>query len=142
MALIVIVFYLGFMRKTALTFKDAYGLFWNDRYKPLVESVVNLGVSIVLGKLIGINGIFLGTIISTVTTCLWIEPYVLFKHAFHKKLHVYFGHFLKYLFVSFVTIITLPCDDDVGARWFHTAVLSKSNIMPEYTDYHLPSCLS
>lgn len=106
-ALIVIVFYLGFIRKTVLLFKDAYGLFWYDRFKPYIESAVNLVVSIILGLKIGISGIFIGTIVSTLSVAYWWEAYVLYKYAFKLSLGKYFGLALLYTTVSFVPCI--PC---------------------------------
>ena len=39
---------------------------WNDRLKPIFETVVNILASVVLLKLIGVAGVFVGTIISTI----------------------------------------------------------------------------
>lgn len=93
-------FYLSGIRRTTSVFKDAMGLFYHDRFKPLAESVVNLVASIVLAKYYGIVGIFLGTLISTLTTCFWIEPYVLYKHGFKTGVKEYFILFAKYTFVG------------------------------------------
>lgn len=105
--LIVISFYFTGRRKSVLTFRDALGLFWYDRHKPIFESVINLLVSIILAKLIGIQGIILGTIISTIATCFWIEPYVLFKNGFKASVRPYFTKYVIWtLFMIFVGIIT------------------------------------
>lgn len=92
--LVIAVFYLKWMRQVNLIFKDAMGLFWQDRYKPIVEALINLVVSIALVFRYEIVGIFAGTVISTLTTCFWVEPYVLMKYGmmddWQKKLKVYF----------------------------------------------------
>ena len=93
---IVVKYYLSGMRKTVLTYRDAYGLYWQDRYKPLLEIAVNLIASLVLVMRMGISGVFLGTIISTLTTCFWVEPYVLFRYVFHKKPKQYFKLVVEY----------------------------------------------
>lgn len=100
--LIVINFYLSGMRKSVQTFKEALGLFWYDRYKPLFESGINLIVSIVLALRFGINGILIGTIISTLTTCFWVEPYILYKYGFKASVTPYF---LKYILYSCVMVV-------------------------------------
>lgn len=82
-------FLIGF-RDSTIIFRDAMGLFWYDRYKPLLEILVNFAVSIVLVQLIGISGVFLGTIISGIFVCCTIEPYVLFKHGFNMSLSKYY----------------------------------------------------
>ena len=56
--IIVLNFYLSGIRKTALTFRDALGLYWYDRYKPIIESIINLVISIILTKKFGVIGIF------------------------------------------------------------------------------------
>lgn len=99
--LIVISFYLTSMRKSVLTFRDALGLFWYDRYKPILEAALNLTASIILAKVMGLNGIVLGTIISTLFTCFWVEPYILYKYAFKSSVKSYFK---KYLFNTFIAI--------------------------------------
>ncbi|GIN92572.1 oligosaccharide transporter [Siminovitchia terrae] len=94
--LIVIHFFLGGMRQAPLTFRDALGLYWYDRYKPIAESIINLVVSIILLKMMGISGIFLGTIFSLITTCFWVEPYVLYKYGFNLSSKSYFITYIKY----------------------------------------------
>ena len=100
--LIVLNFYVTGMRKSVLTFRDALGLFWHDRYKPLFESLVNLLVSLLLVKSLGIRGILLGTTVSTITVCFWIEPLILYKNGFKNSVTDYFITYFKYLVVLVV----------------------------------------
>lgn len=104
---LVIAFYLKGMRRTVITFKDATGNFYHDRYKPIFEAVINLIVSIILAQKFGIAGIFIGTIISTITTSLWIEPVVLYKYVFEEKSYKYFAKLAEYTIIGvLVAIIT------------------------------------
>ena len=91
--LICISYYTNRMRACPNLFKESCGLFWNDRWRPIVESVVNLVASLLLVKPLGLNGIILGTIISTVVAPLWVEPLVLYKHYFKKPLVKYFTRY-------------------------------------------------
>lgn len=93
-------FYLTYMRKAVLMFRDACGLYWNDRYKPLAESIINLVVSIYLTIHYGVIGVVLGGVISTLLTCFWVEPYVLFKNDIDIKLKAYFVDYLKFTVVT------------------------------------------
>jgi hypothetical protein len=43
----------------------------------------------------GILAFILGTFISSITTCVWVEPYILYKYQFKKKLQNYFDTFIK-----------------------------------------------
>ena len=96
---IVAEFYITRMRQTNLLFREAMGLFWNDRYKAVVESIINLVASILLVQRYGVTGIIGGTIISTMCTCTWMEPYVFFKYgvrdAWREKFRDYFAEYLK-----------------------------------------------
>lgn len=83
-------FYLSGMRKTVIIFKDAAGIFWNDRYKALAESIVNLIFSIPFAIKWGIVGVLVGTTISTLTVAFWIEAYVLYKYHFKRSVKEYF----------------------------------------------------
>ncbi|MGN0638830.1 MAG: lipopolysaccharide biosynthesis protein [Huintestinicola sp.] len=98
--LISAVFFLTGMRKSVLTYREAAGAFYYDRYKPIVESLVNIIASIVLARVMGVSGIFLGTVISTLTVCIWVEPYVLFKHVFRSSPKKYFCRLLLYTAVT------------------------------------------
>lgn len=91
-------FYVDGMRRTVLTFKDAFGLPWQDRYKPLVGSIVNLVASIILGITLGLPGIFYGTLISNIFVNVWWEALVVFRHGFNMGL----GPFLKQYLIYFL----------------------------------------
>lgn len=102
---IVLIFYIWYIRRPADAFGEAYGLFWNNRFKPVVESAVNLFFSIVLGRHIGINGIFLGTIISSLLVGFWVEPYVLYKHVFKLPLRKYFVQCAAYVAIAVLSLV-------------------------------------
>lgn len=105
--LIVLSFYMTGMRQSVLTFREAMGLYWYDRHKPLFESAINLAVSILLAKPFGIVGIFIGTVVSTLSTCTWIEPYVLFRHGFGAPVGKYFVRYaLNTLLTAFAGAAT------------------------------------
>lgn len=95
-------FYFTGMRQATLVFRDSLGLFWYDRYKSLFEAIINLLVSLVLGYFWGPIGIFIGTLISTLTTSFWVEPYILYKHIFKETPIEYFLKYLKYFIITFI----------------------------------------
>lgn len=78
-------FFLNGTRRAMIIYKESMGLFWYDRYKAVAEAVLNLVISIVLVQSLGVEGVFLGTLCSTVLTSMWVEPYVLYKHRFHRS---------------------------------------------------------
>lgn len=95
--LIVINFYLSGMRKCTVTFKNAYGLFRQNWFVPLLESVINLVISLILVQDFGVAGVLLGTTISSVFAPVWVEPYVLYHFGFREKVFLYWKIYLKYL---------------------------------------------
>ncbi len=110
-------FYVYNMRKAVLTFREAAGLFYYDRWKAVVEAIINIVTSIILAIKLGVFGVFLGTIISSITVCVWVEPYVLYKYGFHRKLSEYFKKYIPclilFLLISTTTyficsLITVP----------------------------------
>lgn len=90
-------FYLRGMRQIILRFRDAKGLFWNDRYKPVAAALVNLVVSLALVRYYGIGGVLMGTVASEICVNYWIEPYILMRHGFSgqwkRRLALYYTEF-------------------------------------------------
>lgn len=117
---IVIDFYVLGMRQMTICFRNAMGLFWNDRYKPVFEVVINLGISLLLVQNYGIAGVILGTTISSLATNFWVEPYVFFKHGikenWKKNLRDYYLKYAGYtLFTVVCAVICLWLADLTGA---------------------------
>ena len=113
---IVLNFYLTFMRQPVNSFKHCVGLFKKDKYKPLAESVINLVTSIWLVNKFGICGVFMGTAISTITVCMYIAPYILYKYFYEKNVIEYFRIFLRYVSVTLLAsmviyLLTLPVNE-------------------------------
>lgn len=99
-------FFLQLNRKITTSYIDGCGLFVKDKFRPLIEAALNLGVSIVLTKYIGVAGVFLGTIISCLATVFWREPFILFKHEFKKSTKDYWIMYIEFsaLTVAFSVI--------------------------------------
>lgn len=97
--IIVAEFYISRMRQANLLFREAMGLFWNDRYKAVAESIINLVASLVLVQRFGVAGIVGGTVVSSLCTCVWVEPYIFLKYGvqedWRQKLRTYFAEYLK-----------------------------------------------
>lgn len=115
--IVLLSFFFTGMRQTVLTFRDATGCYYHDRYKPLFESAVNLAASILLGQRFGIGGIFLGTILSTLAVCTWVEPYVLCKWVLKAPLRHYFARYFQYLAAAVLAgaLTELCCRQLTGA---------------------------
>lgn len=95
---IMINFFVTCMRQTSCMYIDTNGLFWQVKWKSVVEALINLIASVFLAKQLkwGVLGVIIGTTISTFMTNFWWEPYVVYKYAFERSLKDYFGNYLKY----------------------------------------------
>lgn len=101
--IIVFNFYFTVMRKVVISFREAGGLFYKDRYRTLFEALCNLVVSIILAVKWGVFGVFLGTTISYFSLSFWIEVYILFKDGLKSKVSSYYiDYFKKLLFTLIV----------------------------------------
>ena len=83
--IITINYFIQFMRQTTLLFRDATGTFYNDRWKPVLEGVINVGLSIAFVYWIGLVGVIVATIITNIFICHIIDPLVLYKYGFKQK---------------------------------------------------------
>lgn len=113
---ITVSFFLDGMRQTVMLFRNSMGLFQQDQWKPIVESIANLLISIILGLKFGITGIILGTILSLVFVSIFVETKVLYKYGFEVKVFEYFKTYLKYLLITGTSlIITLTISNSLNS---------------------------
>ena len=100
---LVLIFYTTGMLIPVSTFRTANGLFVQGKYRPLIMAILNIVISIVLVKQIGLIGVFLGTLLSRVFTLMWYDPLLVYKKAFNKSPKKYF---IKYFIYTFILVIT------------------------------------
>ena len=106
-ALIVLYFVLYQGRKVVVTYKDAAGLWWEDRFRPFVMAATNLISNLIMVQFIGIWGIILSTILSLLVSVPW-ETYTVCKHVFQGGYREYMLDLLRYLLtVAAACAITL-----------------------------------
>ena len=98
--LIVVNFYVSSMRVPVASTKSAMGLFWEERYKSILEAVMNLAVSVLLARRYGITGILAGTLISTLTLPAWIEPLGLYRNGLGLPVKQYVRDYLLYALMT------------------------------------------
>ncbi len=99
-AVLVLNFYLSFMRKPVTYTKEVMGLFWYDRFVPLIEAVLNLALSIILSRFLGTLGILLGTTVSMVMSSFWVQPIILYRTGLGRNPVYYFIRFGAYTGVT------------------------------------------
>ncbi|MGL4450994.1 MAG: lipopolysaccharide biosynthesis protein [Sarcina sp.] len=103
--LLILNLYFQMIRGQVEQFKNASGEFYRDRYAPLVEGGINLIISLVLVRYIGLIGVLLGTVISNVAVIFWTQPYVVYKYVFKKSLFEYFLRYFKYILIAVIPLV-------------------------------------
>lgn len=90
-------FYISGTQNMNSSFRNAYGLFWQGRYRPVAMVVTNIMTSILLAKIMGLIGVFIGTIISRIFTVGIMDPYIVHKYGLHKNMLQYYIDYVGYL---------------------------------------------
>lgn len=83
--LMAVFFYFWMVRFIVLIFKNAQGLWRQDRFRSISEGGFNLFLNLIMVQIIGIYGITLSTIIAMLLISVPWETGVLFKHYFNRS---------------------------------------------------------
>lgn len=102
------------------TYSGANGLWWEGRYRALFESIANIFLNILLGKIFGLNGIILATIISLFVFNFIYSSQILFKYYF-KNITV-FDFYKKNLLYALTTVVGC-CISYIICSKFHYGLL-------------------
>lgn len=115
---IVIIIILNFYNETVLDplwlYRECMGLFKEIRYIRIYTAVINLVLSVILGKLWGIFGILISTFIAKSLTFSWYEPYVILKKLGHSVKKYWISQFMYVLFAVLSFIITVFVCEFIG----------------------------
>lgn len=80
--LAVVLYYLKGINSGIDIAKNAAGLYYPDRFVPMMEALLNMGISIVMAKRYGIAGVLLGTLISFLAFSFWTKPFFVYRDVF------------------------------------------------------------
>lgn len=61
------------------SYREATGLYQKTKWIMVGCAILNIGLSVILGNLIGVSGIIFATSISKIMTYFWLEPKILFR---------------------------------------------------------------
>ena len=111
--LIVLHFFLTFYRRPILTLISVYGLSYEQNKKVIAEILLNIFLSLYFLMVLdlGVAGILLGTIGSTILTCSWYEPYSVFKYGLKASSTEYFKTMLQHFIVAGLSILFISLLD-------------------------------
>ncbi|AQP45751.1 lipopolysaccharide biosynthesis protein [Tessaracoccus flavus] len=103
--LILLNFYLLGQRATVNTVKSAAGIWDADKYLPLIQAIVNLGLSIILVQAVGLVGVFIGTLAQGLLATI-VRPLIVYPRVFGSPAREYFIDGAKYLLVLVVAAVS------------------------------------
>lgn len=103
--LLSISYYVINMNVPAISVQNALGLHHVDKNIMMLQALFNLVLSILFVNFIGIQGIILGTIISTLLFPTLSKPYVIYKYVFEKKVAFYYFEWIKQAIVMSLTFV-------------------------------------
>lgn len=106
---IVINYYIYGTLNPIWVFRDTTGIFKDARNVSILLAILNIILSIILGKVWGIFGILLATVISRMCTSFWYQPYILYKKIFKANINKYYITQVKYILILIITyFLMLP----------------------------------
>ena len=102
---LVLNYYQRMMRYSYSVFKEAAGIYYEDRFVPLIESVLNIIFSIILLKIFGLKGVFIGTLVSSLALWGFSYPKYVYKKLFNQNMKSYIFENIKYLIIFILLVI-------------------------------------
>ncbi|WP_251548064.1 lipopolysaccharide biosynthesis protein [Pumilibacter intestinalis] len=120
-------YFIQFMRQAANLFRDATGTFYYDRWKPIVEGLINVVLSIcfvlVLPSEYNVVGVIAATILTNLFVCHIVEPHVLHKYAFKSSAKTYYIRNYVYIAAFAAALCALHfCMVDMSSQWLELLV--------------------
>ena len=74
----------NYMLSTLQIFKESSGLFVRGKYRPLATAILNLVISLALVRVIGLAGVFLGSVCSRLFTTWWYDVWLVYSVGFQR----------------------------------------------------------
>src|SRR5699024_8258940 len=99
-------FFVHSIRRTAIVYRDATGMWWDNKFQPLVSSVFNLIINLILVNFIGLYGIIISSVLSMIVIDIPWESRYLCKNTLEIKEYKYYFKLIKG-FISLLFAIVL-----------------------------------
>lgn len=85
--------------------RESSGVFKSVRYVMISAALINIVLSILLGKVMGLAGIILATALARLLTLFWYEPRILCRMVFKVQASEYWSYILRLLVAMIPSII-------------------------------------
>lgn len=120
--LIVLNWNINLLRRTLIGFMQVHGLYWETRWKSILESTVNLFVGLFLLNYfhLGISSVVIGTLSANIFINMWWEPLITLKNGVKTQYLKYYVKYFKYLAFCFVSLTVVYQFHHIGLFQFHS----------------------
>lgn len=109
--------YMGFVYQPLWSYREATAMYQKTKWTMFICAMVNIVLSIVFGRFMGLAGIILATFISKLCTYGWYEPILLFRLYFNKSAKDYFKNMLlNFAVTSALTVLLLKLSEKYFSR--------------------------
>lgn len=98
-------YYLTCTRNSVKVFREAAGMFEKVKASMIAAAIINIFLSLLLGKIFGVFGVLLATTISVLSTYYWYEAKLLVVTKFGYSLRSYFRSEIRGLLLTITCII-------------------------------------
>lgn len=102
---LLMVHYQRMMRESYSVFKEAAGIYHEDRFVPVVESLINIIVSVILVQWIGLPGVFIGTFVSSLALWFYSYPKFVYKKLFGRTYRQYIVEMVAYSLIYLAVMV-------------------------------------
>lgn len=100
--IIVLNYFQKMQRNTYIAFKDSGGIWSEDKYIPIIESILNIIFSIIFLKFFGLAGVIMGTIISGLALWCYSYPKFVYKKVFDRSYISYIKETVGYIIIFII----------------------------------------
>ena len=94
--------YIDGVRFVGGTFRNTMGLFRKGKFIPLISSIFNVILSLILVKPLGIFGVLIATVISRFLISTWYDPWIIHKLKFNVSFKRYVLRYAYYLLIVII----------------------------------------
>ena len=99
-------FVAGYMN-TLWVFRSTLGLFKQGKFRPILVAILNIVLSIVLGRLWGVFGVLFARFLSRAAISLWYDPLILHRYGFEVSCKPFFARYFRRVHLLTAVLIAM-----------------------------------
>lgn len=99
-------FVAGYMN-TLWVFRSTLGLFKQGKFRPILVAILNIVLSIVLGRQWGVFGVLFATFLSRAAISLWYDPLILHRYGFEVSCKPFFARYFRRVLLLTAVLIAM-----------------------------------